>query len=260
MRFSVSHETLYRYSVPVSLAPHLLRLDPRLDGGRLLSRELFVEPAPVLRMEEFDAHGNALTRVEFGAPTAELRVDSRFVIDTVAPTLHSASAMAPLPVGLSAGRRTRRISRPAVVRPAVAELAQALASGQETRRWLSWNCSIAHCINASTTASRLSGEAQALDTNRAAAERCRDIAIVHRRVSLPQAAGSLRERLSCAAAPRPARATCTHGPRSACQNRLAGLGSVNGIPAGEATWLFAQRPTGQRACRSKAASLPMASP
>ena len=44
MRFSVSHETLYRYSVPVSLAPHLLRLDPRLDGGRLLSRELFVEP------------------------------------------------------------------------------------------------------------------------------------------------------------------------------------------------------------------------
>lgn len=177
MRFSVSHETLYRYSVPVSLAPHLLRLDPRLDGGRLLSRELFVEPAPVLRMEEFDAHGNALTRVEFGAPTAELRVDSRFVIDTVAPTPHSASAMAPLPWAFPLGDGLDAYRGQPWCDPAVAELAQALASqaGNSPLAFLELlNRTLHQRID---NRFRLSGEAQSaghtLSSGRGA---CRDIA------------------------------------------------------------------------------------
>ena len=235
MRFSVSHETLYRYSVPVSLAPHLLRLDPRLDGGRLLSRELFVEPAPVLRIEEFDAHGNALTRVEFGAPTAELRVDSRFVIDTVAPTPHSASAMAPLPWAFPLGDGLDAYRGQPWCDPPWPSLPRRWRHRRETRRWFSWNCSIAHCINASTTAS---GSRRGQSAGHTFVERPRSVPrhrhVVHRRVSLP-AAGSLRERLSCAAAFAPTGAGDLH---AWAEVGLPGIGwqgwdPSNGIPAGE---------------------------
>ena len=36
MRFSVRHQTLYRYSAPVRLAEHVLRFNPRPEAGRLL--------------------------------------------------------------------------------------------------------------------------------------------------------------------------------------------------------------------------------
>ena len=37
MRFSIRHETLYRYSGPVGLAPHILRLNPRTEGARVFA-------------------------------------------------------------------------------------------------------------------------------------------------------------------------------------------------------------------------------
>lgn len=85
MHFTVSHETLYRYSVPVGLAPHVLRLNPRPESGRLLSRTLMVDPQPSAWIEEGDAYGNLLTRVEFFGQWTLLRVLSQFELDTTPP-------------------------------------------------------------------------------------------------------------------------------------------------------------------------------
>src|ERR1700759_699814 len=84
MRFAVRHETSYRYSVPVELAPHVLRLTPRPEH-RLLWRRLVIRPEPVEMRDELDAFGNTTTRVVFPrAPTVELFIESSFELETEA--------------------------------------------------------------------------------------------------------------------------------------------------------------------------------
>ena len=97
MRFSVSHETLYRYAKPVWLASHVLRLNPRLEGVELLSRELLIEPAPTSRYESADAFGNLLTHVGFGGAADVLRILSRFDLKLRAPAPLAAAEPPPLP-------------------------------------------------------------------------------------------------------------------------------------------------------------------
>lgn len=83
MRFSVRHETIYSYDRPVVLAPHRLRLTPRGDGGRVLSRGLVIAPEPAVMREVMDAFGNPLVLVEFGPGASDLlRIDSQFEIET----------------------------------------------------------------------------------------------------------------------------------------------------------------------------------
>jgi transglutaminase-like putative cysteine protease len=85
MRFAVRHETLYRYSVPVVLAPHVLRLTPR-SRDQIRTRSLVVWPEPVDVREENDGYGNRITRVQFsGQATRELRIESRFELETSPP-------------------------------------------------------------------------------------------------------------------------------------------------------------------------------
>ncbi|MCR8546631.1 transglutaminase family protein [Salipiger sp. P9] len=100
MRFSVRHETLYRYATPVTLAAHRLRLTPRGDGGRLLLRALVIEPEPAAIVEQEDAHGNVLTLVEFGGATDLLRIDSQFEMETQAPVPLAGGAVPLLPWAL----------------------------------------------------------------------------------------------------------------------------------------------------------------
>ncbi len=85
MRFSVRHDTLYRYSAPVGLAPHLLRLTPRAERVRMLASELTVEPLPAARRESADRFGNRITEVTFDGPSELLRVESRFDLEISAP-------------------------------------------------------------------------------------------------------------------------------------------------------------------------------
>jgi transglutaminase-like putative cysteine protease len=80
MRFSVRHETLYRYTVPVRLAPHVLRLNPRADG-RVLSASLTVDPTPAARHDSTDRFGNRVTHVSFDGIAYLLRIDSRFDLE-----------------------------------------------------------------------------------------------------------------------------------------------------------------------------------
>ena len=83
MKITVRHETLYTYSRPVRLGPHLLRLQPRLDGAlKLLEHRLDLEPEPVGRAPCLDAEGNVVVHAWFDALTERLRVVSGFEVDT----------------------------------------------------------------------------------------------------------------------------------------------------------------------------------
>jgi transglutaminase-like putative cysteine protease len=95
MRFTVRHETLYRYARPVRLAPHVLRLTPRPEGAALASHELVVEPAPSMRRETRDTFGNLLTHVEFEGETDVFRLLSRFEAEVRAPAPAAAEDLAP---------------------------------------------------------------------------------------------------------------------------------------------------------------------
>jgi len=89
VRFAVRHETLYRYSVPVVLAPHVLRLTPR-SRHQIQNRSLVIQPEPVALNEESDAHGNRVARATFSdQATCELRIESRFELQTSPPSLVS---------------------------------------------------------------------------------------------------------------------------------------------------------------------------
>lgn len=128
MRFTVSHETLYRYSVPVGFAPHVLRLNPRREGGLLHSRQLVVEPWPSGWFEDVDAHDNGVTRVAFAGQFQVLRIDSRFQLTTLAPPpLPWDDGLAPLPWPSLAGDGLDVYRQSSPFDPAVAAFAHALA-------------------------------------------------------------------------------------------------------------------------------------
>ncbi len=97
MRFSVRHQTLYRYSAPVRLGEHVLRFNPRPDAGRLLTRTLSIEPAPVAREETLDPFGNLVTRVAFAGISASFAIDSRFEIELAGAAMAKIAPPPPLP-------------------------------------------------------------------------------------------------------------------------------------------------------------------
>ena len=97
MRFSVSHETHYRYSSPVALAAHVLRLTPRAGNATLLTHSLIIDPLPSARQDLMDRYGNLITRVEFAGFTDHLRVESHFDVETRATSVPDVAALPPLP-------------------------------------------------------------------------------------------------------------------------------------------------------------------
>jgi len=84
MRIAVVHHTLYRYSAPVYLEPHIIRLRPREDTSqRLASWTLDIAPAPLGRTECLDQDGNTVVRAWFDSLTPELSLRSQFTLDTL---------------------------------------------------------------------------------------------------------------------------------------------------------------------------------
>ena len=84
MRIAVVHSTLYRYSAPVYLEPHIIRLRPREDASqRLEAWTLDIAPTPAGRTECLDQDGNTVVRAWFDALTPELRFDLRFTLETL---------------------------------------------------------------------------------------------------------------------------------------------------------------------------------
>lgn len=84
MHFEIEHTTAYRYSRPVSLGPHTVRLTPRCNGYQRIQRyRLDVWPTPVLQSSALDVEGNVVTRLWFAGETGELRIKSAFALDTL---------------------------------------------------------------------------------------------------------------------------------------------------------------------------------
>ncbi len=102
MRFSVSHETIYRYSQPIRLGAHVIRLNPRLDRAQLISRSLVIEPTPVAVRDDYDAFGNLVTSAEFVGACDVFRIVSRFELEQdgyPAPETTASPALARPPKG-----------------------------------------------------------------------------------------------------------------------------------------------------------------
>lgn len=85
MRYCISHHTEYRYTEAVTLAPHLLRLRPRMDGCQLVSFfRLEVHPTPQHQSQLVDLDGNALIKVWFDrALTESLSVHMTAEVETL---------------------------------------------------------------------------------------------------------------------------------------------------------------------------------
>ena len=84
MRIAVVHSTRYRYSSPVYLEPHTIRLRPREDASqRLGSWTLDISPTPLGRTACLDQDGNTVVRAWFDSLTAELSLRSQFTLETL---------------------------------------------------------------------------------------------------------------------------------------------------------------------------------
>lgn len=74
----ICHTTLYRFSKPVFLEPHHLRLQPRTDGGQqLIDFQLDVDPPPAGVSSALDAAGNVTTQLWFDDVHEELSITAR---------------------------------------------------------------------------------------------------------------------------------------------------------------------------------------
>ncbi len=84
MRIRVRHETSYRFSEPVLLETHRIRLRPRADPGiRIESYSLEVTPACARRWH-LDAVGNAVASCVFEGPAFALDVRASADVETTA--------------------------------------------------------------------------------------------------------------------------------------------------------------------------------
>jgi transglutaminase-like putative cysteine protease len=81
VELEITHTTRYEFSEPVFLDPHLLRFQPRADGGQaLLEFELEIDPAPVGQSSQLDAAGNAVTSAWFAGLHDSLAITARSVV------------------------------------------------------------------------------------------------------------------------------------------------------------------------------------
>ena len=112
MRFLVRHESRFRYSEPVFLEPHEIRLRPRCDScQRLVRYALSVEPKPSVLTQTVDADGNDVAYAWFEEPTDSLEIATDFAVDTLRDNPFDFLALgegAPrLPIAYPAGVRER---------------------------------------------------------------------------------------------------------------------------------------------------------
>ncbi|HEU5135931.1 MAG TPA: transglutaminase family protein [Steroidobacteraceae bacterium] len=90
-KYRVVHETSYKYVADVMHSHHLLHLVPRpAPYQQCLEHEIQIEPATHRRVDQLDAFGNPLVRIELAQPHRELTVTSRMQIE-----VHARPAVSP---------------------------------------------------------------------------------------------------------------------------------------------------------------------
>lgn len=100
MRYSVRHQTLYRFSDPVALEPHTVRLCPRGAAQRVLRFDISFEPNPIALCEQLDEFGNTVHRAWFEGMHDELRIETKLRAEAL---LSNPFAFVPEPQRLSTG-------------------------------------------------------------------------------------------------------------------------------------------------------------
>jgi transglutaminase-like putative cysteine protease len=82
MRYRIDHQTIYRYGSDVVHSHHLLHLLPRFSSWQqCLESSVSIDPGSHRRVEQFDAFGNPVIRIELAQPHRELAVRSQLLID-----------------------------------------------------------------------------------------------------------------------------------------------------------------------------------
>ena len=84
MRFLARHITRFRYTAPVNLEPHAIRLRPRSDSWQRLERyRMTIEPEPSLLSEALDSEGSSVAYAWFSKPTDSLVIRTEFEVETL---------------------------------------------------------------------------------------------------------------------------------------------------------------------------------
>ncbi len=82
LELEITHSTRYEFSLPVFLEPHILRFQPRYDGGQApLEFLLEIDPAPAGQTACLDAAGNVVTHVWFDGLHDSLSIMARSVVE-----------------------------------------------------------------------------------------------------------------------------------------------------------------------------------
>jgi len=126
MRYSVIHETCYRYASPVALGHQLLHLTPRaLPWQTVLSHTLQVDPQPEELQGSNDYFGNPVTHVVLCSPHRELRVLASSTV-----TVHRPAAVLVAPGPISDGAMTTLSWREAAALVALAQSPELLRASE----------------------------------------------------------------------------------------------------------------------------------
>ena len=96
MRYHVRHHTLYRYSQPVSISHHVLRLTPRpCELQQLHESSIAVFPPPAVRSDAIDYFGNPVTYLTIQEQHEQLAIEARALVDVAAPPPREPSRTTP---------------------------------------------------------------------------------------------------------------------------------------------------------------------
>jgi transglutaminase-like putative cysteine protease len=88
IRYDIRHRTIYRYSQPVSISHHAVRLVPRNCAHQVRHRHVVTEsPTPAVRSETFDYFDNPVTFMTVQAQHSELVIEARSCVDVSLPAL-----------------------------------------------------------------------------------------------------------------------------------------------------------------------------
>ena len=96
MLSDVRHRTTYRYSQPVSISHHVLRLAPRpCDHQVLHESSIVVSPHPAVRSDALDYFGNPVTYLTIQEQHEQLSIEARSRVDVAAPPPREPSRTTP---------------------------------------------------------------------------------------------------------------------------------------------------------------------
>jgi len=96
MQYAVRHRTIYRYSQPVSISHHVLHLVPRRHERQVLhASSLAIAPHPAVRSDAEDYFGNPVTFLTIQEQHEQLAIESRSLVEVVAPEDPAASRTMP---------------------------------------------------------------------------------------------------------------------------------------------------------------------